>query len=124
MYDIAFKLLQPCINLGLEEEKFWDMTVAELQRYCDGALWRIKQRASLDYVLANLIGISNARLMSSDVQYPSLEDAYPDLFAAEREAEQRRMKAEEIAIQNSTNRFLEFVQKHNAKKRREVGDKT
>lgn len=124
MYDIAYKLLQPCINLGLDEEKFWDMTVAELQRYCDGALWRIKQRASLDYVLANLIGVSNARLLSSEVKYPSLEEAYPDLFAAEIEKEKQRIKAEEIAIQNSTNRFLEFARRHNAKKRREVGDKT
>lgn len=121
MYSIAYRLLQPCINLGLDEEKFWDMTVAELQRYCDGATWRIKQRASLDYVLANLIGISNARLMSSEVKYPSLEEAYPELFAADK-AEQERIKAEEIATQNSTNRFLEFVRKHNAKKRREVGD--
>ena len=124
MYDIAFKLLQPCINFGLEESKFWDMTVAELQRYIDGAMWRLKQRASFDYTLANLIGISNARLLSSDVDYPSLENAYSTLFADEISKAEADRKAEEIAIQNSTNRFLEFAKKHNTKVRREVGDKT
>lgn len=124
MYDIAYSLLQPCINLGLEEEKFWEMTVAELNRYVEGGLWRLKSKASLDYALANLIGISAARMMSKDVEYPSLEEAYPELFAAEREEAEKRQKAEEIAIKNSTNRFLEFAMKHNAMKRREVGDKT
>lgn len=123
MYDIAFSLLQPCINLGLEEEKFWEMTVAEIQRYIDGGVWRLKTKASLDYALANLIGISSARIVSKEVEYPSLEDAYPELFASEREAAERQRKAEEIAIKNSTNRFLEFAMKHNAMKRREVGDK-
>jgi hypothetical protein len=124
MYDIAFQLLQPCINFGLEESKFWDMTVAELQRYIDGAMWRYKQKASLDYALANLIGISNARLMSSDVDYPTLEKAYPSLFADELSQAEAERIAEEKAIQNSTNRFLEFARKHNTKIRREVGEKT
>lgn len=118
---MAYKLLQPCINLGLEESKFWDMTIAELQRYSEGALWRLKQQASLDYTLANLIGISNARLLSKDIEYPSIEDAYPSIFASELDEREKARKAEEIAIQNSTNRFLEFAKKHNAKKRREVG---
>lgn len=124
MYDMAFKLLQPCINFGLEESKFWDMTVAEIQRFVDGAMWRYKQKASLDYALANLIGISNARLLSQDVDYPSLENAYPSLFADEIEAAEADRKAEEAAVQKSTNRFLEFAKKHNTKIRREVGDKT
>ena len=124
MSEIVYGLLQPSINLGLDEEKFWDMTVAELQRYINGGLWRIKTKASLDYALANLIGVSNARMMSKDVDYPSLEEAYPELFATERAAEQKRIQAEENAIKQSTNRFLEFAKKHNAMKRREVGDKT
>ena len=124
MYDIAFKLLQPCINFGLEESKFWDMTVAELQRYIDGAMWRLKQQASFDYTLANLIGVSNARLLSQDVDYPTLENAYSILFADEISKAKAEQKAEETAIQNSTNRFLEFAKKHNTKVRREVGDKT
>ncbi len=124
MYDIAFKLLQPCINLGLEESKFWDMTVAELTRYCDGAMWRLKQQALFDYTLANLIGVSNARLLSKDVDYPTLEDAYPTVFADEISKAKEQQKAEEVATQNSTNRFLEFAKKHNTKVRREVGDKT
>ena len=56
------------------------MTIAEIMRFQEGAVYRIKQKAQFDYVLANLIGISSARMMSSDVNYPPIEDAYPDLF--------------------------------------------
>ena len=63
-------------------------------------------------------------MVSNDVKYPMLEEAYPELFVNEREAARKRLEAEEIAIKNSTNRFLEFAMKHNAMKRREVGDKT
>lgn len=122
---MVYGLLQPCINLGLDEEKFWDMTVAELKRYIDGCVWRLKTKASLDYALANLIGISAARMVSKDVEYPTLEESYPELFASERKEEEEQARiAEEIAIKKSTNRFLEFAMKHNAMKRGEVGDKT
>lgn len=124
MYEMAFNLLQPCINLGLEEERFWEMTVAEIKRYIDGGLWRLKTKASLDYALANLIGISAARMISKEVEYPSLENAYPELFVNELETAKKEAEAEEIAIKKSTNRFLEFAMKHNAMKRGEVGDKT
>lgn len=38
-------MLQPAINLGLDEERFWEMTVAEVERYTDGAIWRLKSQA-------------------------------------------------------------------------------
>jgi hypothetical protein len=119
--------LQPCINIGLEESKFWDMTVAELIRYEEGAHWRMKQRAQFDYTLANLIGVSSARMMSKDVVFPSVEEVYPTLFSksqAEKDAEEKQRQEEELATQNSVNRFMEFALKHNSMMRREEGDKT
>ena len=80
MSEIVYQHLQPAINLGLDEFKFWEMTVAEVSRWEEGAMWRLKSKAQFDYVLADLIGISSARMMSDDVKYPSLEDAYPNLF--------------------------------------------
>ena len=79
----------------------------------DGAVWRMRSQAQFDYSLANLIGVSVARIMSNDVEYPSIEKVYPDLFDAVVEEQ----KQEEIATQNSINHFMEFAMKHNAKMR-------
>lgn len=86
------------------------MTVAEIIRYQEGAIWRMKQKAQFDYALANLIGISSARMMSSDVNYPLIEDVYPNLFEKPKEED----KPEDIVVQNSVNRFMEFALRHNA----------
>lgn len=109
-------LLQPTLNLGLAESDFWEMTPGEIQRYNEGALWRLKSKAQFDYMLANLIGISSARMMSNDVKFPTLEEAYPNLFEIKPDAV-KAQEEEELRIQNSTNRFLEFAMKHNAKRR-------
>ena len=113
MSEIVYQHLQPVINLGLDEFKFWEMTVAEVSRWEEGAMWRLKSKAQFDYVLADLIGISSARMMSDDVKYPSLEDAYPNLFEQTPDEIMEQKKEEEIATQN-LNRFMEFAMKHNA----------
>lgn len=82
----------------------------------DGAIWRMKQQAQFDYSLANLIGVSVARIMSNNVTFPQIEEVYPDLFEEEIK-EQRRQKEEEIAIQNSVNNFMAFAMKHNSKRK-------
>ena len=113
MSEIVYQHLQPAINLGLDEFKLWEMTVAEVSRWEEGAMWRLKSKAQFDYVLADLIGISSARMMSDDVKYPSLEDAYPNLFEQTPDEIMEQKKEEEIATQN-LNRFMEFAMKHNA----------
>lgn len=95
------------------------MTVAEIQRYIEGATWRLRNQAQFDYVLANLIGISSARMMSSEVKMPEIEEAYPNLFAAEGAEEKPQRKVEEDKMTESKNRFLAFAMAHNAKLRRE-----
>lgn len=104
-------VLQPALNLGLDEFKFWDMTIAEIERYIKGAEWRIKTQAQFDYTLADLIGISVARVVSDKTTFPSIETVYPTLF----EAEAKQKAEEEKRAAESTNRFLEFALKHNAK---------
>ena len=73
----------------------------------------MKSQAQFDYSLANLIGVSVARIMSNDVEFPPIEKVYPDLF----EAVVEEHIQEEIATQNSINHFMEFAMKHNAKMR-------
>lgn len=100
--------------MGLAEKDFWEMTVAEVERYLNGANWRYKTQAQFDYALANLIGISVGRLIATDLGFPSIEEVYPHLFAPTDE-EQKKLKEEEERMINSQNRFLEFALKHNAK---------
>ena len=121
MSDIAYQLLQPSINLGLDEFKFWDMTVAEIERYIDGAMYRMKQRAQFDYILADLVGISSARMMSNDVKFPTLMEAYSHLYDKELAEAKKHEQEEEIATQNSINRFLEFAMRHNSRMREGEG---
>ena len=103
--------------MGLDEERFWEMTIAEVVRFTEGATWRMKTQAQFDYMLANLIGISVARVVSSEAEYPSIEKVYPTLFADEAIELERQQTEEEAAITNSKNRFLEFALKHNARLR-------
>lgn len=113
---MAFKLLQPAINVGLSEADFWDMTIAEVTRYIDGAVWRMKTQAQFNYILADLIGVSTARIMSNDVKMPTLEEAYPSLFEPTKQ-EVKQAEEEAKAIETSANRFLQFALQHNAKMR-------
>lgn len=99
------------------------MTGAEIERYTKGAVWRLQQQANFDYSLANLIGVSTARILSSDVEFPAIEDVYPDLFQEELKKKAEEAKAEkerEAAMTNSTNRFLAFALAHNAKMKKGV----
>jgi flagellar biosynthesis protein FliP len=107
-------LLQPSINLGLTEEAFWNMSVAEIQRFMEGAVWRMKSQAQFDYTLANLIGVSVARIMSKDVSYPQIEEVYPDLFE-DIIKQKRQEKEQELKMNNSVNNFMAFAMKHNSR---------
>lgn len=107
------KLLQPAINCGLAESDFWDMTKAEIERYMEGAAWRIKMRAQFDYKLADLLSFSVARVISENVHFPTLQEAYPDMF--DEDTKQQEEKIKEAKMESSINNFLAFAQKHNAK---------
>lgn len=94
------------------------MTVAEIQRYVEGAKYRMKVQAQFDYTLGNLIGISVGRCVSKDATYPPIETVYPSLFEAPSQ-EELEQKEEQQNITNSTNRFMEFAMKHNARFRKD-----
>lgn len=83
----------------------------------EGATWRMKSKAQFDYILGNLIGVSVARVISKEAEYPSIEKVYPSLFEAEIDKAKEEEKEEEARLTNSKNRFLEFALKHNAKLR-------
>lgn len=89
------------------------MSLAELERAIQSKR-RIKkaeaqEKASFDYVLADLIGRSIARLYGSTNNIPDIAKVYPTLFNNEEiEKEQYQKKMELSAI-----RFRQFAQFHN-----------
>ena len=108
-------LLIKCLEAGITEEFFWKSTYGEMLRYMkaySNILLRERQdKASFDYQLSNLIGISVSRLFSSDSKFPEIYDVYPTIFDPPSEeeiamAEAMKMKA----------RMIEYTEQHNAKK--------
>lgn len=89
------------------------MTKAEIERYLEGAVWRMKTKAQFDYVLADLIGISMARIMDSKTKFPKIEDVYSSLFAIEDETSRAAKK--DMKMTNSVNNFLAYAKQHNAR---------
>lgn len=89
------------------------MTVAEVERHMKGWEWRMKTQAQFDYKLADLIGVSVARVVSNDVNFPSIGDCYPHLFDEDMKKAEEKQK--EVRMESSINNFLAFAQKHNAK---------
>ena len=102
--------------MGLPEKEFWEMTKAEVERYLEGAAWRMKVKAQFDYLQADLFGISIARIFDSELEFPSVEQIYTFLFENTQSQEEQKNE-EEIRMENSVNRFMEFALKHNAKLR-------
>ena len=99
------------------------MTIAELDRLIESKK-RIQKReqqdkASFDYILADLIGRSVARLYSSSARMPEISAAYPTLFDSEEIQEKKQEKKDEL----STLRFKQFAQSYNKKFNKEVGNK-
>lgn len=91
------------------------MTLAELRRAIESKRRvekiRAQEKASFDYLLADLIGRSVARLQSSSNKMPELSEAYPSLFNTEEIQEKKAEKKAEL----SALRFKLFADAHNQK---------
>lgn len=91
------------------------MTIAELVRAIESKKRVIraeaKERAAFDYVLADLIGRSVARVYSSTNNLPQISEAYPAFFDSEEMQEQQQQKKDEL----SALRFRQFAQSFNKK---------
>lgn len=75
-----------------------------------------KERASFDYILANLIGISVARVYSEKQEFPTIGTIYPGLF----EDEERR--AEEREAERIKAMLLKYAENHNRQFNRKRGE--
>jgi hypothetical protein len=89
------------------------MTLAEIERTINSKK-RIKkqhdqERAAFDYILADLIGRSIARIYSSSAKLPEITEMYSSLFDSPNIQEKKQAQKEEL----SALRFKQFAQSFN-----------
>lgn len=98
------------------------MTLGEVKRAIESKLRvdkiRAKEKATFDYILAELIGASVGRFMGSTGDYPTLEQAYSSLFTDEAKTKENERQAKKDEL--SALRFKQFAQSYNEKHTKEV----
>lgn len=97
------------------------MTLAEVNRAI-ASRNRVKkleaqEKASFDYILADLIGRSVGRIYSSSTKIPEIAAVYPSLFNSQEVEEKRAEKKAEL----SALRFKQFAESFNKKFKKEEG---
>lgn len=119
--DYIYQSLDNALDYGISEQDFWNMTFAEIKRAIASKVRinkiQAQERASFDYILADLIGKSIARIHAEDgVEiFPRLEDAYPTLFDDLPQVQEREDKLAEAKDELSALRFRLFATSHNEK---------
>lgn len=75
-----------------------------------------KEKASYDYILGDLIGISVARSFDKKNKYPEIAEVYPTLFDSQEVVERKQESQAEL----SALRFKLFADSFNKKFKKEV----
>lgn len=121
--DYIWKMLDNALDYGLSEEQFWNMTVGELDRYVSSRQrqeeHRLKERATMDYTLALLIGRTFSG-SNEENPFPDLYEVYPNLFF--KEAVKRKEEEAERLSQLSAIRFRQFAESFNSKFDKEANE--
>lgn len=117
-------MLNNALDYGLTEHDFWEMTLAELDRYVESQKrlekYRAQERATYDYILATTIGLAVGRSFSDgNDSFPEIHEIYPSLFdGKEREEEKQERKNELSAL-----RFKQFADSYNNRYKEVANDK-
>lgn len=111
----AFKWLETALDIGISEDKYWEMTIDEVMRAVESYKRRTqledKTKAAFDYIMADAIGRSVARIYSSSNKMPKIIELYPTLFDEEQyKAQEQANKDKQSAL-----RFIQYAQAHNKK---------
>ena len=108
------ELLVQCMSIGMREEDFYNSTIKQVTRYVEAHNKQqenqLQEKAFFDYQLANLIGLSVARLLSKDAKYPTFEKAYPFISNA-----QPKEVDEEWEMEVQHNKIREWAEQMNKK---------
>ena len=120
MEDVFELLLEQALEYDVGAIHFWDMTygeiVATLRAKKRKELRDFKQAISLNHSLADLIGSSVGRLMDKNAKFPTLEEAYPNLFTREITKEDKPLMSKE-ALQFKAG-MINFANSQKKKERR------
>ena len=103
-----FSLRDKALECEMDEDKFWNSTYGEVVRYIMAYNNKLKSDIKMQlrsaHLTADLVGISVARLLDSNVKFPSITEMYPELFAEEakeleavKEKERQNMLIENFA---------------------------
>lgn len=107
------------MEAGIDPIIYWDMTYQEIETGIKAYNKRLKRdlevKASMDYKLADLIGVSISRLFSKDVKYPSIDKAYPNVFESLTNNDQKPKQQHWQIMKEKINAY--------AKNKRKRGDK-
>lgn len=114
------------IPIALECEvsvfSFWNMTLGEIlvtiKAYSKRKERELKDRAYMDYKLAECIGRNIACLLSSDAEPVAFVDIYKELYEEENQAIEKKKNENKIEIQKQ--KMIDFANFHNSA-RKEVG---
>lgn len=118
--DYVYSWLASALDMGIEECDFWNMTFSEIERklssYKRKEKQRLQEKATFDYILADLVGRSVARIYDSSNKMPEIGAVYPSLFDTKEIEEQKQNKKDEL----SAIRFRQFAESFNSKLNKEV----
>ena len=120
--DYIYDWLNNALDYGITEYEFWNMTLAELIRAIESKkrvqITEAKEKASSDYILADMIGRSIARIYNSNNKIPEISYFYPNLFDSEEIEEKKQERKDELSVL----RFKHFADSYN-KKYKEANNK-
>jgi hypothetical protein len=108
-------MLEGALDHGITEDRFWDMTFAEIHREVESKVRIQKQqaqdKATYDYILAQLITKGVSKVLGDKSNYPSIEEAYPGLF--DDVIAEQKAKVQEQKMNLSALRFKQFANSYN-----------
>lgn len=85
--EMTNDMLVQCLAIGLSRQEFYQSTLKEItqcvESYKQQQQSKMEEQAYFDWQLANLIGVSVARLLSKEAKFPKLEEAYPFINGTE-----------------------------------------
>jgi hypothetical protein len=110
------------MDYGITEFEFWDMTIDELIRAIESKQRihkrEMQEKATFDYMLADLIGRSIGRMYSSSATMPDIDKVYPYLFDDKQVEEAKQQKQDEASALN----FKLFAESFNQKFKKKESD--
>ena len=109
-------MLPIALQCGINTFQFWEMTYGEISVTVDAhretSRLRVREVAGFNHSLANLIGLSVARLMDKKSKYPTLKEAFPGMFD-DLESNNPITESEDI----TKAKLLQYAEFNNRKKR-------